>query len=93
MLYGEVFKEGFILEYHIMKMYVDRSCAEQIIIRVEKNTDRSAFAEFRLPSKNCFKAFGFSEDELADMEQYLLHNEPLIWEDAREAFSDAEIPA
>ena len=93
MLYGEVFKDGFILEYHIVKMYVDRSAAEQIIVRIEKDTDRSAFAEFRLPAKNCFNAFGFSEEELADMEQYLLHNEPLIWEDAREAFSNAEIPA
>ena len=54
MLYGEVFKDGLILEYHIMKMYVDRSYAEQIIIRVEKNTDRNAFAEFRLPSLQGF---------------------------------------
>jgi len=87
MLYGGVYKDDYLLEYHIVRMYETEDGAEQIIMRVEKNNDCRAFAEFRLPAKNCYKAFGFSEDELGEMERYLLYNEPLIWDDAREAFS------
>lgn len=93
MLYGEVFKDNYILSYYVLKIYTNRDGAEQLIVRTEKNNDPSAFAEFRLPSKNCFKSYGFSEDELMEMQKYLLHNEPLIWEDAREAFSNAQVPA
>ncbi len=31
-----------------------------------------------------YKCFGFSEDELLQLEQYLRNNAPLIWEIARE---------
>ena len=50
MLYGGVYKDDYLLEYHIVRMYETEDGAEQIIIRVEKSNDSRAFAESRMPS-------------------------------------------
>lgn len=41
-------------------------------------------AEGRLPDNLFYKSYGFSEDELMDLERYLRNNSFLIWEIARE---------
>lgn len=43
------------------------------------------FAEGRLPEKQFYKTYGFSEEELLYLGKYLRNNESLIWEIARES--------
>ena len=50
--------------------------------RVNKNG--FDFAEGKLPNNLFYKSYGFSEDELMELENYLLKNAFLIWEIARE---------
>ena len=42
------------------------------------------FAEGKLPNNMFNKSYGFSEDELMELGNYLLRNSFLIWEIARE---------
>lgn len=42
------------------------------------------FAEGKLPNNMFYKSYGFSEDELLELEKYLRNNIFLIWEIARE---------
>ncbi len=42
------------------------------------------FAQGTLPEINIDKSYGFSEDELMEMQEYLRNNSFLIWEIARE---------
>ncbi len=42
------------------------------------------FAEGNLPENRFYKTYGFSEDELMQMENYLRNNAFIIWEMARE---------
>ncbi|MCL2047500.1 MAG: hypothetical protein FWG87_02120 [Defluviitaleaceae bacterium] len=42
------------------------------------------YAEGKLPNNLFYKAFGFSEDELLEMQDYLQRNSCIIWELARE---------
>lgn len=42
------------------------------------------FVEGKLPNNIFYKSYGFSEDELMELENYLLRNSFLIWEIARE---------
>ena len=42
------------------------------------------FAEGKLPNNIFDKSYGFSEDELMELENYLMKNSFLIWEIARE---------
>ncbi|MCD8015419.1 MAG: hypothetical protein LUG99_20105 [Lachnospiraceae bacterium] len=60
----------------------DRDGFEHISIRFER--DIIHFAEFRLPENQIFKSFGFSDDEIMQLSEYLRDNAPLIWEIARE---------
>lgn len=91
MLYSKIFAdENRTICYYIMRMYEDRDGADNIIVRVEVEEDPDAFAEFRLPGEHCYKAFGFSEEELLKMERYLLRNAVLIWDDAREGLAHAK---
>jgi hypothetical protein len=48
------------------------------------NTNGFDFAEGKLPNNIFYKSYGFSEDELMELENYLLRNSFLIWEIARE---------
>ena len=52
--------------------------------RANKNKNGFDFAEGKLPNNLFYKSYGFSEDELMDLENYLLRNSFLIWEIAKE---------
>lgn len=84
MLYSELYREDNWIGFYITKLGVNRDGMEELIVRAEKRNDSEAFAEMRLPARRFFKSFGFSEDELFDMGDYIISNEPLIWEMARE---------
>lgn len=58
---------------------------EEITVRFERPNDNSFdFAEGKLPNNMFYKTYGFSEDELLELEKYLRNNNFLIWEIARE---------
>lgn len=60
---------------------------EEIDVRFERANDGGGFdfAEGKLPNNMFYKTYGFSEDELFELEVYLRNNAFLIWEIAREA--------
>lgn len=56
-----------------------------ITFRFERPNDKGFdFAEGKLPENIFYKSYGFSEDELLQMEEYIRNNSFLIWEIARE---------
>ena len=59
---------------------------DEISVRFERagHSDGFDFAEGKLPNNIFYKSFGFSEDDLMELGQYLKNNEALIWEIARE---------
>lgn len=58
---------------------------EEIAVRFERENDSGFdFAEGKLPNNMFYKSYGFSEDELMELEQYMKNNAFLIWEIARE---------
>jgi len=58
---------------------------DSITVRFERaNKSGFDFAEGKLPNNMFFKSYGFSEDELMELENYLLKNSFLIWEIAKE---------
>ena len=58
---------------------------DSISIRFERaNTHGFDFAEGKLPNNLFYKTYGFSEDELMELENYLRKNSFLIWEMAKE---------
>ena len=58
---------------------------DSIAVRFERiNKSGFDFAEGKLPNNIFYKSYGFSEDELMELEDYLRRNSFLIWEIARE---------
>ena len=58
---------------------------DSITVHFERaNKNGFDFAEGKLPNNIFDKSYGFSEDELLDLENYLLRNAFIIWEIARE---------
>ena len=58
---------------------------DSISVRFEGANDGGFdFAEGKLPNNLFYKSYGFSEDELMELEDYLRKNSFLIWEIARE---------
>lgn len=59
---------------------------EEIDVRFERVNDKGGFdfAEGKLPNNLFYKTYGFSEDELLDLENYLKNNAFLIWDLAKE---------
>ena len=58
---------------------------DEITIRFERQQESGFdFAEGKLPNNMFYKSYGFSEDELLELEQYMKNNAFLIWELARE---------
>ena len=58
---------------------------DSITVRFERtNQNGFDFAEGKLPNNMFYKSYGFSEDELMELENYLLKNSFLIWEIAKE---------
>ena len=58
---------------------------DSITVRFERaNKKGFDFAEGKLPNNMFYKSYGFSEDELMELENYLGRNSFLIWEMAKE---------
>jgi len=58
---------------------------EEITVRFERPNEHGFdFAEGKLTNNMFYKCFGFSEDELLELERYLRNNSFLIWDIARE---------
>jgi len=58
---------------------------DSITVRFERaNKNGFDFAEGKLPNNMFYKSYGFSEDELMELENYLGRNSFLIWEIAKE---------
>ncbi len=58
---------------------------DEITVYFERPNDKGFdFAEGKLPNNMFYKTYGFSEDELLELERYLRNNNSLIWEIARE---------
>lgn len=58
---------------------------DEITVRFERQQESGFdFAEGKLPNNMFYKSYGFSEDELLELEQYMKNNAFLIWELARE---------
>ena len=58
---------------------------DSIIFRFEReNSNGFDFAEGKLPEIVFTKCFGFSEDELFQLKEYVKNNSFLIWEIAKE---------
>lgn len=63
----------------------ERNGFDEITVYFERPNDRGFdFAEGKLPNNMFYKTYGFSEDELMELERYLRNNSALIWEIARE---------
>ena len=63
----------------------DRDGFEVISFRFERpNASGFDFAEGKLPENQIYKSYGFSEDELLQIQEYLRNNSFLIWEIAKE---------
>lgn len=59
---------------------------DEICVRFERPNDKQGFdfAEGKLPNNEFYKTYGFSEDELLELESYLKNNAYIIWEIAQE---------
>lgn len=63
----------------------DKNGFDSITFRFERSNDTGFdFAEGALPENQIYKTYGFSEDELMQMQEYLKNNSFLIWEIANE---------
>jgi len=59
--------------------------ARRVYVRFERPNEHGFdFAEGLLPENIFTKTYGFSEDELFELQDYLRCNAPLVWEFARE---------
>lgn len=80
MLYGEMnMKDGW-WAFYIVNKYEDRDGGDNLFIRVEKRENPDAFCEWRLPDVSCTKSYGFSEEDLLEVESYLRDNESIMWD-------------
>lgn len=84
MLYALLFEPIGTLEFHIVREYVDRDGGDNLIVSVEKKENRQVCCEWILPDIFCRKAYGFTDDELFDIEEYLRDNESIMWDDWRD---------
>ncbi|WP_394924199.1 hypothetical protein [uncultured Robinsoniella sp.] len=63
----------------------DKNGFDSITFRFERSNENGFdFAEGALPENQIYKTYGFSEDELMQMQEYLKNNSFLIWEIASE---------
>ena len=85
MLYSTFFlKDNVYLNVYVMKEYEDRDGGNNLAIRIEQKSNEDNFCEWRLPDVSCSKSFGFSENDLFKIEDYLTANESIIWDEWRE---------
>lgn len=58
---------------------------DEISVYFERPNEKGFdFAEGKLPNNLLYKSYGFSQEELTQLENYLSNNAALIWEIARE---------
>ncbi len=59
---------------------------DEITVYFERPNDKDGFdfAEGKLPNNMIYKSYGFSQEELMEIEKYIRNNAALIWEIARE---------
>jgi hypothetical protein len=63
----------------------DKDGFDSITFNFERsNNNGFDFAQGSLPENQIYKSYGFSEDELMQMQEYLRNNSFLIWEIASE---------
>jgi len=63
----------------------DSNGFEKITARFERAKEKGFdYSEWTIPGLSNTKAYGFSEDEILSQERYLLNNQLLIWEIAKE---------
>lgn len=75
--------DGIVLTFSDIEE--DRDGFDSIVFRFEReNGSGFDFAEGKLPENQIYKSYGFSEDELMQLQEYLRNNSFLIWEIAKE---------
>ena len=84
MLYSKVNMHDGWWDFYIVRQYEDRDGGDNLSVRVEKESDSTAFADWRLPDIACEKSFGFSEEDLLESENFLRNNESIMWDMYRE---------
>ena len=72
------------LNLYIMNEYKDRDGGNNLSLRIEDRDNADSFCEWRLPDVACSKSFGFSENDLFKIEDYIRANESIIWDDWKE---------
>ena len=85
MLYSTfLLKDNIHLNVYVLREYEDRDGGINLAIRIEQEDHAENFSEWRLPDVACVKSFGFSESDIFKVENYLISNESIIWDDWRE---------
>ncbi|MCI9423255.1 MAG: hypothetical protein HFG81_11175 [Dorea sp.] len=75
--------DGIVLTFSDIEE--DSNGFDSITFRFERANDSGFdFAEGKLPENQIYKSYGFSEDDLLQMQEYLKNNSFLIWEIAGE---------
>lgn len=85
MLYATFWlRDSMYLNLYVMSEYTDRDGGNNLSLRIEERDREENFCEWRLPDVACSKAFGFSENDLFKIEDYIRANESIIWDDWKE---------
>ena len=66
-----------------IKEYEDRDGGDNLVVRVEIEEAPDSFCEWRLPDIFCYKSYGFSEEDLLKIKEYIRNNQMLMWSDFR----------
>lgn len=83
MLYCKVFGKEKTYVYLLIREYEDRDGGDNLIVRVEIEENPEVFCEWRLPDVFCYKSYGFSEDEIFEIKEFIRDNEMIMWDDFR----------
>lgn len=63
---------------------IDKNGFDTVLVHFERpNKNGFDFLDMELPGNNVYKSFGFSEDDILDLKEYVRDNDSLIWEFAR----------
>ncbi len=84
MLYSKIFnKKNSTMDFFVIKEYEDRDGGDNLVVRVEIEEAPDSFCEWRLPDIFCYKSYGFSEEDLLKIKEYIRNNQMLMWSDFR----------
>ena len=63
---------------------IDKNGFEAVRVHFERPNGKGFdFLDMELPGCNVYKSFGFSDDDILDLKEYVRDNDSLIWEFAR----------